>query len=176
MYSYVYVKECNFDLYCPVRAIHTGSPGYQYVDRPLSGGTAKIDRQRSIEGEIDRRRSIEGKEERRRRGKEERRRGEERSTSFLRTVLACASLPLASRLRVGARLREKKKEEEEEKKKEEEEKKEVPPYPASSSPTCHRSPAGRPCKETERLSAQGERSRRRLPILPVKGPAKPRAK
>ncbi|RWW90221.1 hypothetical protein BHE74_00000621 [Ensete ventricosum] len=70
---YALPKECNFDLYCPVRALHTGPPGYRYADRPLPGGTTKIDH----------RRSIERKEERRKRGKEERgRRGaEEKSTS-----------------------------------------------------------------------------------------------
>ncbi|RZS16894.1 hypothetical protein BHM03_00048961 [Ensete ventricosum] len=28
-------KVCNFDLYRPVLAVHTGLPGYRYVDRPL---------------------------------------------------------------------------------------------------------------------------------------------
>ncbi|RWW07657.1 hypothetical protein GW17_00028951 [Ensete ventricosum] len=59
------VSVCNFDLYRPVRAVHTGSPGYRYADRPLPGGTAKnrpltvdFGHRRPIEGEIDRRRSI----------------------------------------------------------------------------------------------------------------------
>ncbi|RZR95513.1 hypothetical protein BHM03_00024364 [Ensete ventricosum] len=34
---YVY----NFDLYRPVRAVHTGPPGYRYADRPLPGGSVK---------------------------------------------------------------------------------------------------------------------------------------
>ncbi|RWV83765.1 hypothetical protein GW17_00054589 [Ensete ventricosum] len=67
------------------------------MDRLLPGGTTKIDRRRSIEGEIDRRRPIEVEIDRRRSivGKEERRRRgeEERSASFPRAVLACASSP-----------------------------------------------------------------------------------
>ncbi|RZS19825.1 hypothetical protein BHM03_00052260 [Ensete ventricosum] len=48
---YLFTKDCNFDLYRPIRAVCTGPPGYWYADRPLSGGTAKIDCRRSIEGE-----------------------------------------------------------------------------------------------------------------------------
>ncbi|RZR80786.1 hypothetical protein BHM03_00006874 [Ensete ventricosum] len=74
-------KVCNFDLYRPVWAIHTGPPGYRYVDRPLPGDSVKnqpsainFGRRRPIEREIDRRRSIEeekGKKKRKRKKKEE---------------------------------------------------------------------------------------------------------
>ncbi|RWW00191.1 hypothetical protein GW17_00036861 [Ensete ventricosum] len=46
------LKVCNFDLYRPIWAVHTGPPGYQYADHSLPDSTAKIDRRRSIEGEI----------------------------------------------------------------------------------------------------------------------------
>ncbi|RWW68736.1 hypothetical protein BHE74_00023722, partial [Ensete ventricosum] len=56
-----------------------------YADRSLSGGTAKIDRRRSIKGEIDRRRSIEEekgkrkkKKKRKKRKKKKRKKGEEK--------------------------------------------------------------------------------------------------
>ncbi|RWW88517.1 hypothetical protein BHE74_00002599 [Ensete ventricosum] len=59
-------KVCNFDLYRPVRAVHTGPLGYRYANRPLLGGSVKnrpstvdFGRRRPIEEEIDRRRSIE---------------------------------------------------------------------------------------------------------------------
>ncbi|RWW29991.1 hypothetical protein GW17_00005451 [Ensete ventricosum] len=74
-------KECNFDLYRLVQAVCTGPPGYRYVDCPLPGSTTKIDH----------RRSIEGKEDKRRRGKEE------RSTSFLRVILARTPSPPTGR-------------------------------------------------------------------------------
>ncbi|RWW53242.1 hypothetical protein BHE74_00040283, partial [Ensete ventricosum] len=53
----------------PYRPIHTGSTADQYADRPLQGGTAKIDRRLSIDGEIDRRRSIEEEKGKRRKKK-----------------------------------------------------------------------------------------------------------
>ncbi|RWW12098.1 hypothetical protein GW17_00024247, partial [Ensete ventricosum] len=61
-------KECNFDLYRLVRAICTGPSGYRYVDHPLPGGIAKINRRWSIsvvgcrlrEKSTDRRQSTEG--------------------------------------------------------------------------------------------------------------------
>ncbi|RWV91520.1 hypothetical protein GW17_00046190 [Ensete ventricosum] len=72
-------KVCNFDLYCPVRAVHTGPPDYRYADRPLPGGSIKnrpsmvnFGHRRPIEEEIDRRRSIEeenGKKKRKRKRK-----------------------------------------------------------------------------------------------------------
>ncbi|RWW37628.1 hypothetical protein BHE74_00057231 [Ensete ventricosum] len=62
-------KDCNFDLYRPVGAVCTGPPGYQYTDRPLPGGTAKIDRRRSIEGEKGKK-----KKKRKRRKKKKKRR------------------------------------------------------------------------------------------------------
>ncbi|RWV97512.1 hypothetical protein GW17_00039692, partial [Ensete ventricosum] len=49
--NWLAIKFCNLDLYRPIRAVHIGPLGYWYADRPLLGGTAKIDRRRSIEGE-----------------------------------------------------------------------------------------------------------------------------
>ncbi|RRT32060.1 hypothetical protein B296_00042663 [Ensete ventricosum] len=76
----VLTKVFHTDLYRPYRAVRTGPLGYRYADRPLLGGTAKIDCRRSIEGEIDRQWSIEGekgkKKKRKRRKKKEERRGE----------------------------------------------------------------------------------------------------
>ncbi|RZS05085.1 hypothetical protein BHM03_00035532 [Ensete ventricosum] len=46
-----FYKVCNFDLYPLVWAVRTGLLGYRYVDRPLPGGTAKIDLRWLIEGE-----------------------------------------------------------------------------------------------------------------------------
>ncbi|RWW31132.1 hypothetical protein GW17_00004262 [Ensete ventricosum] len=48
-------KVCNFDLYRPVRAIHTDPPGYRYTDRPLPGGSVK---NRPSKVDFGRRRSI----------------------------------------------------------------------------------------------------------------------
>ncbi|RRT71471.1 hypothetical protein B296_00035512 [Ensete ventricosum] len=66
------------------------------------GGTAKIDRRRSIEGEIDRRRSLEGekgkKKKRKRRTKKEERR-KKRRKSIPCAVLARASSPAPGRPR-----------------------------------------------------------------------------
>ncbi|RRT36810.1 hypothetical protein B296_00051932 [Ensete ventricosum] len=73
-------------MYRPYRTVRTGPPGYRYVDRSLSGGTAKIDRRRYISAIGGRLREKKG---RRRRGKEERR-GEER---IPRAVLARAPSP-----------------------------------------------------------------------------------
>ncbi|RWW76275.1 hypothetical protein BHE74_00015640, partial [Ensete ventricosum] len=44
-------KVFHTDLYRPYRVVCTGPLGYRYVDCPLSGGIAKIDHRRSIEGE-----------------------------------------------------------------------------------------------------------------------------
>ncbi|RZS03098.1 hypothetical protein BHM03_00033222 [Ensete ventricosum] len=57
----------------PYRPVHTGPTADRYVDRPLSGDTAKIGRRRSTI-DFDRWRSIEEEKGKRRRGKEERRR------------------------------------------------------------------------------------------------------
>ncbi|RWW42417.1 hypothetical protein BHE74_00052041 [Ensete ventricosum] len=46
-----YVAIGNEDCGKKFYKVRTGPLGYQYADRPLLGGTAKIDRQRSIEGE-----------------------------------------------------------------------------------------------------------------------------
>ncbi|RWW41129.1 hypothetical protein BHE74_00053403 [Ensete ventricosum] len=69
------IKDCNFDLYCPVRVLRTGPPCYRYADRPLLGTIAKIDRRRSIEGEIGRRRSIEGKKGKKKKKRKRRKEG-----------------------------------------------------------------------------------------------------
>ncbi|RWW69203.1 hypothetical protein BHE74_00023221 [Ensete ventricosum] len=79
---------CNFDLYCPVWAAHTGPSSCRYVDRPLPGSSAKnrpsavdFDRRRSIEGEINRRCSIEqekGKKKKKKKKKRKRRKKEKR--------------------------------------------------------------------------------------------------
>ncbi|RRT78384.1 hypothetical protein B296_00024621 [Ensete ventricosum] len=45
-----------------VQAVCTSPPGYRYTDHPLSSGTTKIDRRRSLEGE-------KGKKKKRKRGK-----------------------------------------------------------------------------------------------------------
>ncbi|RZS13733.1 hypothetical protein BHM03_00045359 [Ensete ventricosum] len=44
-------KVFHTDLYRPYRVVCTSPLGYRYVDCPLSGGIAKIDHRRSIEGE-----------------------------------------------------------------------------------------------------------------------------
>ncbi|RWW22975.1 hypothetical protein GW17_00012793 [Ensete ventricosum] len=51
------------------RNLHDGYPsqGYRYVDRPLSGGTAKIDRRRSISAVNDRLREKKKKKKKKRR-------------------------------------------------------------------------------------------------------------
>ncbi|RWW44170.1 hypothetical protein BHE74_00050091, partial [Ensete ventricosum] len=87
-------KVCNFDLYRPIRVVHTGPSVYRYADRPLPGGSTKnrpsvvdlgrrrpieeeIDHQQLIEREIDRWRLIEEekwKKKRKRRKKKKRRR------------------------------------------------------------------------------------------------------
>ncbi|RWW39318.1 hypothetical protein BHE74_00055367 [Ensete ventricosum] len=65
----------------PYRAVRTGPLGYRYADRPLLGGTAKIDCRRSIEGEKGKkkkRKRRKKKEERRRKKEERRKKKEER--------------------------------------------------------------------------------------------------
>ncbi|RZS17053.1 hypothetical protein BHM03_00049160 [Ensete ventricosum] len=105
----VHIKECNFDLYRPVRAIHTGPPGYRYADRPIRAirtgppgyGTARyraVSPKSTVGGRLREKSTVDGrlrekkKEEEK---KKERRRGEEeRSTSLPHTVLArMPSLP-----------------------------------------------------------------------------------
>ncbi|RZS06861.1 hypothetical protein BHM03_00037581, partial [Ensete ventricosum] len=78
--------------------VHTCPPGYWYTDRPLPGGTTKIDRQRSIEGEKGK------KKKKRKRKKKEERRGEEERIPH--AVFARASSPpsLAGHPRVVAAL------------------------------------------------------------------------
>ncbi|RZR82407.1 hypothetical protein BHM03_00008815, partial [Ensete ventricosum] len=127
-------KVCNFDLYRPVRAVHTGPPGYRYADRLRSisavGGRSK---KKSIVDDRSKKKSIVGsrlrekltvgsrlrKKKGRRRGKEKKRRGEERIPRS-HAVLAC------------------------------------PP----SLPAGRPQPLFLPREETECLPAQGERSRR----------------
>ncbi|RZS13755.1 hypothetical protein BHM03_00045389 [Ensete ventricosum] len=108
-------KVFHTDLYRPIRAVHTSPSGYQYADRSLPGGTAKIDRRRSISTvgdrleEIDRWRSIEGekgkkKKKRKRRKKKEEEKKKEYLALFLparcrrpRAAAALARGLLASR-------------------------------------------------------------------------------
>ncbi|RWW78669.1 hypothetical protein BHE74_00013106 [Ensete ventricosum] len=56
-------------MYRPVWVVRTGSPGYRDAERPVLGGTIKIDRRRSIEGEKRKK-----KKKRKRRKKKKRRR------------------------------------------------------------------------------------------------------
>ncbi|RWW47981.1 hypothetical protein BHE74_00045986 [Ensete ventricosum] len=56
----VFIKDRCFALYRSVWAVCTSPTIDRYADRPLPGGTAKIDRRRSIEGEINRRRLTKG--------------------------------------------------------------------------------------------------------------------
>ncbi|RWW00978.1 hypothetical protein GW17_00036015, partial [Ensete ventricosum] len=81
----VEIKVCNFDLYCPIRAVHTSPSGYRYANRPLPDGSTKnrpssIDfgRWRPIEEEIDRWQSIEEEK-----GKKKRKRKKKRSGEYL---------------------------------------------------------------------------------------------
>ncbi|RWW30916.1 hypothetical protein GW17_00004491, partial [Ensete ventricosum] len=84
-------KVCNFDLYCPVRTIRTSPLGYRYTDRPLPGGTAKIDRRGRLREKLTINGRLREQKERRRVKEDRRRRGEEeRSTSFPSAVLAYA--------------------------------------------------------------------------------------
>ncbi|RRT63904.1 hypothetical protein B296_00042304 [Ensete ventricosum] len=73
-------------LYCPV---HTGPAADLYADRPLPGGTTKIDRRWSIEGEIDRRRSIEGEK-----GKKKKKRRRRKKKKRIRTSFPPSSSPM----------------------------------------------------------------------------------
>ncbi|RWW51864.1 hypothetical protein BHE74_00041754 [Ensete ventricosum] len=76
-FPYRSVSPISGDTYQSVRlSVRTGLSGYRYADRPLPGGTAKINRRRLIEGEIDRQRLIEGekgKKKKRKRRKKRRR-------------------------------------------------------------------------------------------------------
>ncbi|RRT60974.1 hypothetical protein B296_00004942 [Ensete ventricosum] len=42
LYFIVNTKVFHFELYCPIRVVHTGLIGYRYADRPLSGDTIEI--------------------------------------------------------------------------------------------------------------------------------------
>ncbi|RWW55701.1 hypothetical protein BHE74_00037667, partial [Ensete ventricosum] len=105
----VLTRVCNFDLYCPVRAVHTGPPSYRYADRLLPGGTAKnrpstvdFGRRRSIEKAIDRRRSIE--EEKEKEEEEEKKKKEEEKKEYRAVLARTPSLP-AGRSRAVAAFR-----------------------------------------------------------------------
>ncbi|RRT39451.1 hypothetical protein B296_00049345 [Ensete ventricosum] len=62
-----YIGMPHYTVKAPYRSVCTGPVVDRYVDRPLSGGTAK---RRSIEGKIDRRRSISAVGDRLRRNRE----------------------------------------------------------------------------------------------------------
>ncbi|RWW21069.1 hypothetical protein GW17_00014786 [Ensete ventricosum] len=123
-------KVCNFDLYRPIRAVHTGPPGYRYVDRPLPGGSVK---KSTVGGRLREKLTIGGrlrKKKGRRRGKEKKKRGEER-------IPACApSFPACCRRSLVA----------------------CAPSPPAGRPRPR--PLFLPREETERLPARGDRSRR----------------
>ncbi|RRT66338.1 hypothetical protein B296_00008805 [Ensete ventricosum] len=44
----LHTKVLRFDLYRPIRAVHTGPTGHRYADHPLSGDTIEISRRRSF--------------------------------------------------------------------------------------------------------------------------------
>ncbi|RWW40354.1 hypothetical protein BHE74_00054236, partial [Ensete ventricosum] len=102
--SLLQIKVCNFVLYRPIRAVHTGLPSYRYAYRPLPGGSVKnlpltvdFGRRRPIEEEIDRRRSIEeekGKKKRKRIKKEE---GKKEYLARAPSTLACRCRPRFAR-------------------------------------------------------------------------------
>ncbi|RWW11670.1 hypothetical protein GW17_00024704 [Ensete ventricosum] len=79
---------CNFDLYRPVRAVHTGPPCYRYADRPLPAVPSKIGRRRPILKEIDCRRSIEQEKGKKKRKKKKKKRGL-KNTSPASSSCAC---------------------------------------------------------------------------------------
>ncbi|RZS00040.1 hypothetical protein BHM03_00029709, partial [Ensete ventricosum] len=86
-------KVGNFDLYRPIRAVHTGPPGYRYADHPLPGGTTKIDRRRSIKREKGKKKKKKKKKKRKKRKKKKRRR-RKKKTSIPHAILArTSSLP-----------------------------------------------------------------------------------
>ncbi|RWW30044.1 hypothetical protein GW17_00005392, partial [Ensete ventricosum] len=92
-------KVCNFDLYRPVRAVHTGPPGYRYADRSLPDGfvknrpsTVDFGRRRPIKEEIDHRQSIEEEKGKKKRKRKKKKEGK-------KEYLARLSSPPASRLR-----------------------------------------------------------------------------
>ncbi|RWW19152.1 hypothetical protein GW17_00016811 [Ensete ventricosum] len=68
------------DLYRPYQTVHIGPPGYRYVYHPLLGGTAKIDRRRSIEGEKGKKKKKRKKRKKKKKKKKRRR--------ILRAILA----------------------------------------------------------------------------------------
>ncbi|RWW28037.1 hypothetical protein GW17_00007512 [Ensete ventricosum] len=102
----IWSKECNFDLYCPVRVVSTGLLCYRYADRPLLGGycqnrlsVVNFGRRWSIEGEIDRRRLIEGEKGKKKKKKRKRRKKKKRGRR--KKYLALSSSARRCRLRVA---------------------------------------------------------------------------
>ncbi|RWW30098.1 hypothetical protein GW17_00005349 [Ensete ventricosum] len=77
-------KVCNFDLYRPIRAVHTGPPGYRYADHPVP---LKIDRRQSISivgDRLKKKLTVSGrlrKKKGRRRGKEKKKKRRRKNTS-----------------------------------------------------------------------------------------------
>ncbi|RWW47915.1 hypothetical protein BHE74_00046065 [Ensete ventricosum] len=65
------------DLYRPYQTVHIGPPGYRYVYHPLLGGTAKIDRRRSIEGEKGKKKKKRKRRKKKKKKKKKKRRREE---------------------------------------------------------------------------------------------------
>ncbi|RRT34963.1 hypothetical protein B296_00057645, partial [Ensete ventricosum] len=73
----------NFDIYCPIRAVHTGPPGCRYADCQLPSGTVK-NRPSAID--FGRRQSIEGEK-----GKKKRKRIKRKEEENLAPVLSRAA-------------------------------------------------------------------------------------
>ncbi|RRT58387.1 hypothetical protein B296_00046663, partial [Ensete ventricosum] len=148
-----------------VRAVHIGPPGYRYADRAVP---PKIDHRRSIEREIDRWRSI---EEEKRKKKRKRRKKEEEKKEYLARVLSSLAGRLPRQLflmreeterlpvrgeRSRRRLRKKKG-----RRRGKEEKMKRTRKNTSLARHLLPQPLFLLRKETERLPARGERSRRR---------------
>ncbi|RRT41512.1 hypothetical protein B296_00057775 [Ensete ventricosum] len=86
----------------PYRPVRTGPVADLYMDRPLSGGTAKINRRRSSEGEIDHRWSIEGEIDHRQliKGEKGKKKKKMRRRGYIPPFLAPSSPARCPRLRV----------------------------------------------------------------------------
>ncbi|RZS05092.1 hypothetical protein BHM03_00035507 [Ensete ventricosum] len=133
---------CNYTSSNCLRPVSPVRAADRYVDRPLSGGIAKIGCRRSIKGEIDYRRSIEEEKGKRKKKKKKRKRRKKKKRRRRNTSPACPSCSQVAR---------------------------VPSLPvgrpcalatrAPSSPACPRR------LRTNFLPARGERSRRRCPFI-----------
>ncbi|RWW00037.1 hypothetical protein GW17_00037027 [Ensete ventricosum] len=67
----VLVKVCNFDLYRPVLAVHTGPPGYRCADRPLPRGSVnRLKKKSTVGGRLRKKREEEEEKKKKIRGEE----------------------------------------------------------------------------------------------------------